>query len=291
MPPTDREIRDLLIGRAGRAAAWDLDHLLESATAGPRGRSWRVVWRTATLVGASAFSVGVIVLAALVLSLDARHGPSSATSLPLAATPEPSESVEASPSSAAFADITLSGTGKTVAKFTIPTDAAAIAVISHEGEGPFTVGAVVTFGAVVCPCKDTLGLVDTIGSYSGTVELNADVDTRLTFHPVAFAIDADGPWTITIKPMSAAPAWDPATPLEGTGDHVYRVVPTPPSPYGTFNLVYRGDGTFIVYGYNLDGQYGLADATGNYSDKVAIYDQTFLLAIRASSGSWSIRPG
>ena len=199
----------------------------------------------------------------------------------------PSEAVEASPPSAAFDDISLSGTGTKVASFTIPDDEAAIVVISHEGTGKFVVSTVDADG------KRIEGLVDTTGTYRGTVPIEADVDTRGEARPVAFSIDADGAWTITVKPMAAAPVWDLATTLEGTGDQVYRVVPLTGGRAGDFvsvDLAYTGDDHFLVHAYGSAGRSGLADQIGDFTEKVGVSDDTFLLGIRAGSGSWSFTP-
>lgn len=223
------------------------------------------------------------------ISTTAASTPASAASGPaVEATPEPSETVETSPPSAAFEDITLKGKGKKVATFTIPDGEAAIVAISHEGKSNFIVNSVNASGERID------GLVNTLGNYSGTVSFDADIDVRGEEHTVAFAIDADGTWTITIKPVAAAPAWDPATTLEGTGDQVYRVVPPSGGQAGGFvsvNLTYRGDDHFIVHAYNSDGRNGLANEIGNFTGKVGMPDGSFLLGIHAGSGSWSITPG
>ena len=160
-------------------------------------------------------------------------------------------------------------------------------MISHAGPGKFVVATVEADG------KRVEGLVDTTGTYDGTVPIEADVDTRGEARPVAFSVDADGPWTLTVKPMAAAPVWDLATTLEGTGDQVYRVVPLTGGQAGDFvpfDLAYTGDDHFLVHAYGSAGRSGLADATGDFTEKVGVSDDTFLLGIRGGSGSWSFTP-
>lgn len=246
----------------------------------------------ATIVLIAGCDVGVSTIPETVppnIATPAASTPASAASGPaVEATPEPSETVEASPPSVAFEDITLKGKGNKVATFTIPDGEAAIVVISHAGTSNFIVNSVNASGERID------GLVNTIGNYSGTVPFDADIDIRGEEQTVAFAIDADGAWTITIKPVAAAPAWDPATTLEGTGDQVFRVVPPSGGPSGGFvsvNLTYRGHDRFIVHAYNSDGRNGLANEMGNFTDKVGMPDSSFLLGIHAGSGSWSITPG
>ena len=108
----------------------------------------------------------------------------------------------ASPSedtAAAFKPITLTGKGKKVAKFTIPECTAAIADITHKGKSNFIVHSIDASG------KQIDGLVNVIGNYSGTVLF----DTGANDHSVAFSINADGTWTITIKPLITSKRWDP----------------------------------------------------------------------------------
>ena len=221
-------------------------------------------------------------------NLPAASAAASASSAPpVTPTRAPSEAVQASPPSPAFDDISLTGTGSKVAAFTMPEDEAGIVLISHDGDGKFVVATVDADGQRI------EGLVDTTGNYRGTVPIDADVDTRGEALAAAFAVEADGPWTITVKPTSAAPVWDLATTLEGTGDHVYRVVPASGGTAGDFvsvDLAYTGDDHFLVHAYGSAGRSGLADATGDFSEKVGVSDDTFLLGIRAGAGSWSFTP-
>jgi hypothetical protein len=194
-------------------------------------------------------------------------------------TPSATDTVEATPRPAAFEDITLVGNGKGVAKFTIPDGEPGIAVMTHTGKGNFIVHSKAANG------ETNDALVDTIGNYSGTVGFDLGDEE----HSVAFQIDSDGTWTITVKPATAAPAWDPATTLKGNGDRVYGVAP----PTGDLVLVtftYKGDDTFIVRAWNSDGPNGLAHERGTFTGKVWLPPDTFLIEVDADSGSWAIAP-
>jgi hypothetical protein len=199
-------------------------------------------------------------------------------------TPASSAAAAPSPPGAAFRDIALTGQGKAVATFTIPADAAAIAVISHDGMDTFAVD------AVNASRQRIETLVNTTGAYRGTVALNADVDLQGDEYPTAFVVDGGGTWTITIKPLEEAPAWDPATTLSGAGDQAYQLVPWPGGPILPVELAFSGDGAFRVAAYGSDGRSILADAAGTYSGRVGIAEGTFLVSIRARSGTWSITP-
>jgi hypothetical protein len=179
-----------------------------------------------------------------------------------------------------FKDIVLKGKGKKVAKFTIPEDAIAIAVIAHKGKSNFIVHSIDSSGATLD------SLVNEIGNYTGTVLFDTDVGE----HSVAFGIDADGSWTITIKPVSRAPAWNASTPLKSRGDAVYRVSP-PSSGLVTVDLGFKGDGNFIVHSYSDGGSEGLANEIDNFSGQVLLPHGTFLLEIVANGGTWSMTPG
>ena len=94
----------------------------------------------------------------------------------------------------AFAAIELSGTGDGVPRFEIPADVPAIAEESHTGSANFAIVTLAESGE-----QNDL-LVNTIGNYTGTVLF----DEQEGQHSVAFEVTADGPWTITIRPVSDA---------------------------------------------------------------------------------------
>jgi hypothetical protein len=182
--------------------------------------------------------------------------------------------------SAAFKDITLKGKGKKIAKFSIPEEAAAIAVVTHKGKSNFIVDTIDATGDTVD------GLVNAIGNYSGTVLFDLDED----HHSVAFRIDADGAWTITVKPITSAKTWNPKTAFKGTGDNVYWLVPAS-SGLVTLDLAYKGKDNFIVESYSADGSGGLANEIGNFKGQVLLPDGTILLEVDADEGTWAMTPG
>ena len=108
--------------------------------------------------------------------------------------------------------------------------------------------------------------------------------------PVAFEIDADGRWTITVKPIAEARPWDASTKLTGKGDDVVHVTP-PSSGLVTLALTYRGESNFIVHGYSLDGVESLANEIGNFTGEVLLPDGTQLIEVIARDGVWSATPG
>ncbi len=185
-----------------------------------------------------------------------------------------------SPPQPAFDAIHLKGKGKKVAKFSIPEDSAAIAVMTHKGKSNFIVQSVDSSGDIVT------GLVHEIGRYSGT----ALFDSGPGDHSVAFVIDADGTWTITVKPVTAAAAWNPTKPLKGQGDDVYLVSP-PSSGLVSLDLTYKGKSNFIVHAFTPDGPEVLANEIGNFKGQVLLPDGTFLIEVTANGGVWTMVAG
>ncbi|MCV0377538.1 MAG: hypothetical protein K5835_18840, partial [Microbacterium sp.] len=109
-------------------------------------------------------------------------------------------------------------------------------------------------------------------------------------HSVAFEVTAGGSWTITIKPVTEARAWDGASEMTGTGDDVVRIDPNI-SGLMTANVSHSGSGNFAIFAYGA-GPFGadlLVNEIGNYSGEVAIGSGAFLLEITAD-GAWSISP-
>ena len=157
--------------------------------------------------------------------------------------PEPTEATQSptEPSVEAFAPIELSGDGKEVVEFTIPEGEAAIADLTHDGDDNFIVIPFTADG------ERLSSLVIETGEYAGAVIFN----TRPEEQAAALEIEADGAWTIAIKPITAAKVWDTATSLDGTGDDVYQLDP-PPAGLVTLDLAYQGDDNFIIP-YTADG--------------------------------------
>lgn len=176
-----------------------------------------------------------------------------------------------------FAAIQLAGTGDDSPTFSIPQDVAAIAEITHDGEGSFSVRAL---GA------DDIEqlLISTTGAYHGTVLF----DQSEGVHSEALEIEADGDWTATIRPVPEARQWDPSGELSGTGDDVVLVEPAT-SGRATVTIAHRGQSRFIVVSYASPGGGTLVDTEGSYAGDSVLDEGTFVLEIRAD-GEWSISP-
>jgi hypothetical protein len=178
----------------------------------------------------------------------------------------------------AFEDIALSGVGPGVPEFAIPEDQAAIATFTHQGASNFSVFTIGADGTQ----QDLL--VNTIGNYSGTVLFDASAGE----HSVAFEIDADGPWSATIKPLANAQPWDPSVPMNGIGDDVVRLSPAS-SALTTLRVIHDGSSNFAIISYSDSGADLLVNEIGAYTGDVLLAPGTFLLEVSAD-GAWSVTP-
>ena len=202
-------------------------------------------------------------------------------SAPAEATAAPTSTPPPTPSPTpelGFEPIALSGTGDAIPQFTIPADAPAIATITHQGESNFAVITLAEDGS-----ENDL-LVNRIGNYAGTVLFDADEGQ----HSVAFEVTADGAWTIDIKPVTEARAWDPASAIDGTGDDVLRTDPEP-SGLTPITVSHQGESNFVVIAHAPDGAALLVNEIGNYSGEVALGAGSVLVQVNAD-GTWSIAP-
>jgi hypothetical protein len=209
----------------------------------------------------------------------------TATSAALSPTPGPSATAteEASvqeptpePTPAeAFAPIKLIGRGSKVPKFTIPEGAAAIATISETGTSNFAVWTLAADGS-----QNEL-LVNELGSYKGTVLFDVDSGE----HSVAFKIESNGSWTITIAPLTRARKWDTSQTLTGKGDDVVQLSEAV-SGLATTTVTHRGRSNFAVHSYSDSGSDLLVNEIGNYKAEIQLPDGTLLLQIEAD-GTWS----
>ena len=180
------------------------------------------------------------------------------------------------PPTLAFNPIKLTGSGNKIARFTIPEDEPAIAVISEKGTSNFVVWSIDSTGST----NDLL--VNVIGNYSGTRLFDVDFGT----HSVAFKVEAHGSWTITIKPLSLATLWTATTSSIGKGDMVLRVDP-PIDGFAASTFTYKGSSNFVVWAYGDEGRDLLVNEIGAYNGESLWPSGTVLIEIEAV-GAWGI---
>lgn len=119
-------------------------------------------------------------------------------------------------------------------------------------------------------------LVNAIGSYDGRTAFGL----TSTGDASALEVTADGPWTITVAPLSSAKD----LPESGEGDGVYLY----DGDSGKLALSHSGEGNFVVYEETGDAlSMGLlVNEIGSYSGKVALSTGPSIIAITAD-GSWT----
>ena len=122
-------------------------------------------------------------------------------------------------------------------------------------------------------------LVNTIGSYSGTTLFGQGLS-----EPATLQVSADGAWSLTIAPMSAAPLLAPT----GSGDAVVLY----DGPTGALTATHDGDGNFAVSedtGSVLE--FGLLiNEIGPYSGTVPLSAGPSVVSIKANGG-WTMTVG
>lgn len=175
-----------------------------------------------------------------------------------------------------FPEFTIDGAGNDVIQFQIPGDIPAILDITHDGSSNF----------IVWSLDDSFDqidlLVNEIGVYEGRRMVHGGwfSSPELVRH---LEIDADGNWSITARPMSAADVL--TTSLNGSGDDIVRYEGSAP----TLTSTHDGSSNFIIVGYQSDGRYNglIVNEIGNYSGTDTIDAGTEILDIQAD-GNWTL---
>ena len=169
--------------------------------------------------------------------------------------------------------VEYSGQGDTVLKVEKPSDIM-VGTFTYQGSSNFIV-------ASLDSNLDRIdGLVNTIGTYSGTVLMDVGQGEQTT----ALEIQTDGPWTVKLEDWQTAETFSKKT--EGAGDDV-RIFDGQP---GIANIKHQGDSNFIVRIYSSDGSDGLVNEIGNYQGTVPLRTDFGIVTIQ-SEGTWSINVG
>ena len=174
-----------------------------------------------------------------------------------------------------FVDIVINGSGNDVVDLQIPGDVPAVLDITHHGSSNF----------IVWTLDSSFGLIDLlvneIGPYDGQRLVNS-----IFFSPEPLRhldIDADGSWSITARPISAARSM--TTSLTGSGDEIVRYQGSAP----TLTSTHDGSSNFIVWGYKSDGQVTglIVNEIGPYSGTDLIDSGTAIIEVIAD-GNWTL---
>ncbi|MEV7971272.1 hypothetical protein AB0O34_35555 [Sphaerisporangium sp. NPDC088356] len=195
---------------------------------------------------------------------------SAASTEPAAETPAPTPPPQPKPKM-------YKGFGSKVLKIK-PTEKPGMATITHQGASNFAVKTVTAEG------EEQDLLVNEIGNYKGTVIYNVDAGTQTS----AFKIEADGAWTVLLRPITLARSWS-GDRLTGRGHDVVRVDP-PITGLVSVRVRHAGTSNFAVYAYHGDNDEKelLINEIGHYNGEVLMPDDTFLLVVEAD-GAWTMQ--
>jgi hypothetical protein len=182
-----------------------------------------------------------------------------------------------SPSAAPPAPTHHEGNGSDRQALAKPGPGVVVAQVSHDGAGPFTVHALDGVGSR----RDLV--VSSVGPYRGARLLDGDGRESARFE-----VRADGPWTVDLVPLAAAPSWSGREPLDGRGDAVV-VVPGGLSRFTLTQVVHGGARSFAVWAYSATSRDLVVNRVGRHDGRHALAPGVLLLAVTAD-GPWSITP-
>ncbi|MGG7507771.1 NINE protein [Plantibacter sp. YIM 135249] len=174
----------------------------------------------------------------------------------------------------AFEPIVQSGAGDNL--ITLPVGVkAGLVTASHDGTSNFSI-------SVLNASNESTGdlLVNTIGAYSGTTVYGFSSFSEGT----TLQVTADGNWSITISPVSAAPALA----ASGAGDAVFLY----DGPAGKLGATHDGSSNFqIVEETDKAFSMGLlVNEIGAYSGTVPLSKGPSVVSVR-SDGNWTLTVG
>jgi hypothetical protein len=157
-----------------------------------------------------------------------------------------------------------------VSPITTPT----IVRITHDGAGDFVVqpqqGGVSAGDAIV----------DVTGSWSGRHLVG--VGGTVT----AFAVTADGSWTVTVEPRSSALTFDAAAGVSGESPDVVAYEDSAEWPA---MVAYDGTGPIVIRAVTVSGAVELVSETGPFSGQITVPAGPGFITVDAV-GSWSLAP-
>lgn len=256
-----------------------------------RGPAKRGVPLTGTILGALALVLGIIFAAVYSSGTtpSADNSPAAANAPAASASAAPKPSTAPKPSKApkppanpnaaydtafgTFKQLTQAGTGDAVIK--LPAGAkTGIVAATHQGSANFSVSALDSNNQ---PTGDLL--VNTIGNYSGVTAFGFN---DLGNDPVTLQVQADGNWSLTIAPVSAAPVMK--VPGGGTGDQVFKY----DGGAATWTINNTGQGNFSVIQYGGTFPNLAVNEIGNYAGSVPMQAGPSVVVI-GSDGTWSVK--
>lgn len=169
-----------------------------------------------------------------------------------------------------FEEITYTGSGDDVITLENP-GYPVIMDITYSGESNFIVHSVDSYG------EDVDLLVNTVGSYSGTVTDYTDYSDV-----TMLSVNSSGEWSITVKPMDSM--LELVNGQSYTGDGVYYIET---DELTTLTITNSGESNFIVRGIGISDTDLLVNDIGDYSGTV-IWTEPWSFLIVLSEGTWTV---
>lgn len=172
------------------------------------------------------------------------------------------------------ADIVYGGVGDSVLQIELPAgpDAIGIASFTHSGSSNFAIWSL----------DESLAqselLVNTIGSYAGTVPFNLSTSERIT----ALEISADGPWVVTLRDVLTLREAPQGGSTTGQGDDVLLYF----GDVTVADITHTGESNFAIWSYGA-GSDLLVNEIGNYTGSVRWQAGDALIQVSAD-GPWTI---
>jgi hypothetical protein len=227
------------------------------------------------LLACGGLFIAVIILGLIIGAVAPKPTTSTtATAGPAVSQSQASTTTEPATTTTAAPDQPYSGSADQVVTLPGGLKDARLAVVSYQGARNFVVKALRSSG------RDDL-LVNTIGHYSGTVAVNFDgagVD--------GFEITASGPWTLTLRDLTAARELPSSSggSIDGTGDDVVLFRPAKRAPLAISCKACTGNFVVRAIGERADL---LVNEIGAYGGTVLAPAGTVLLEVTAT-GAWSV---
>ncbi len=178
-----------------------------------------------------------------------------------------------------FQAFTINGSGNAVVDLAVPGDAPALIDLAHNGSSNFIVWSLNgAFGQIDL-------LVNEIGSYSGRRGLNTGWFSSSGLDPVRhLEIDADGSWTLTVRPMTQARVMTGS--LNGHGDEIVRY-----QAGSVMHSTHHGTSNFVIWALRNSGALHdlIVNEIGPYNASDVVPAGTAFLEITAD-GNWTLGP-
>jgi hypothetical protein len=177
-----------------------------------------------------------------------------------------------------FAPVVYKGSGDQ--KISIKdTGGPAIAVVSHARSDGFIMSALGKSGGIVQLLT---------AHYPGTATQGTVLFNDFPKEVSGFKITSRGDWTVTVKPLADAKAWDGATPVSGKGDQVL-VLSRPLPDDVLLGAVHNGKSNFFLSTVNSRRGGTPVNAIGAYDGQATLGAGSRAVTVVAD-GAWTLTP-